>query len=178
MLADVGRIIDFAPSLDAFGAVPIEPSLAGFATAPAGAKIASRWIKDSFGRFAAFGAHGIQTGQWVNNSVPAFASTRPSPRQRRHVLLGETLAPLDEKGGDWPDVAIIESAPAGVAALAFDKAASGFVVEAWPLTFSAGRGSVKIGADSFIFRHGWFLVDASPQRVKASNFAPASCKRS
>ena len=108
-----------------------------------------------------------QTWQSPNSPVPALRRIRPVPRQRRHVLLGETLPPTDEEGGSRPTVAVVESAFALLAVCALDEKASRLVVEDWPLSIPAGGGVVEKVAYLLIGGHGFASFEAAPIRRKS-----------
>lgn len=94
-----------------------------------------------------------QTWQSPSNPVPALRRIRPVPRQRRQVLLGETLPPANEEGGNGSALAVVESAFAFLAICALDEKASRLVVEDGPLSVSAGGGVVKNVSDLLIGGH-------------------------
>ena len=106
-------------------------------------------------KYIAFGAiQDRKTWQSPNSPVPALRRIRPVPRQRRHVLLGETLTPTDEESGNWAAVAVVESAFAFLAVCALDEKAARLIVEGGPLSIPAGSGVVEYVADLLIGGHG------------------------
>ena len=85
--------------------------------------------------------------------VPAFTTTRRRPRHLQQVLLGETLAPADEEGGNGAAVAVGKSATTLVTFGAFDKQASRIVSESGLLSVPADRGGVEKVSDLLIGGH-------------------------
>lgn len=72
------------------------------------------------------------------------------PRHLQQVLLGETLTPADEEGGNGTAVAIGKSATTLVTFGTLDKEASGFVFESRLLSIPAGRGGIERSFDALI----------------------------
>ena len=119
-------------------------------------------------KYMAFGAiQERQTWQSPNSPVPALRRIRPVPRQRRHVLLGETLTPTDEEGGNWAAVSIGKSTLTLITFGALDIQASRLVVEDGPLSVSASGGVVENVSDLLIGSHGFASFEAAPIRRKS-----------
>ena len=119
-------------------------------------------------KYMAFGAiQERQTWQSPNSPVPALRRIRPVPRQRRHVLLGETLTPADEEGGNGSAVAVGKSATTLITFGARDMQAPRLVVEDGPLSIPAGGGGVEKVSDLLIGSHGFASFEAAPIRRKS-----------